>query len=100
MFSNEWIYHRRVIELAAQRFPGVPIIVGGEHATAAAAYILRSCPGVVACALGEGEETLLEVVQAIEQRHGAGDHRRFDGARPGERRGQAHRAAQAHPRAG
>jgi len=67
MFSNEWMYHRRVIELATERFPGVPIIVGGEHATAAAGYILRSCPGVVACAFGEGEETLLEVVQAIER---------------------------------
>jgi anaerobic magnesium-protoporphyrin IX monomethyl ester cyclase len=67
MFSNEWIYHRRVIDRIAEHFPGVPVVIGGEHATAAGAYILRSCPGVVACALGEGEETLLEVVQAIER---------------------------------
>jgi anaerobic magnesium-protoporphyrin IX monomethyl ester cyclase len=67
MFSNEWLYHRRVIDLAAARFPGVPIVVGGEHASAAAAYILASCPGVVACAIGEGEETLLDVVQTMER---------------------------------
>ena len=67
MFSNEWLYHRRVIELTAERFPGVPIVVGGEHATAAPQYILRACPGVVACALGEGEETLLEVLQEMER---------------------------------
>ncbi len=67
MFSNEWIYHRRVIEVAAERFPGVPILVGGEHATAAASYILRACPSVLACAIGEGEETLLEVLQALER---------------------------------
>lgn len=67
MFSNEWLCHRRVINTIARRFPGTPLIVGGEHATAAPEYVLRSCPGVTACVLGEGEETLLDLVDALER---------------------------------
>jgi len=67
MFSNEWLCHRRVLNSIARQFPGVPLIVGGEHATAAAEYVMSSCPGVTACVLGEGEETLLELLDAIEQ---------------------------------
>ncbi|MBP8130301.1 MAG: B12-binding domain-containing radical SAM protein [Candidatus Hydrogenedentes bacterium] len=66
MFSNEWLCHKRVINAIAERFPGIPIIVGGEHATAAPDYVLRSCPGVLACVLGEGEDTLLDLLDAIE----------------------------------
>ena len=65
MFSNEWIYHRRVINLVTQRFPNVPVVVGGEHATASPDYVLRSCPGVIACCLGEGEDTILDLLDAL-----------------------------------
>lgn len=65
MFSNEWFYHRRVVDAISERFPGVPIIMGGEHITASAEYVLRCCKGVAACALGEGEETLLDVIEAV-----------------------------------
>ncbi len=65
MFSNEWFYHRRVVDAIAKAFPDVPIIMGGEHATAAGDYVLRCCPGVTACALGEGEETFLDFVDAV-----------------------------------
>ena len=65
MFSNEWIYHKRVINALAERFPGVPIAVGGEHGTAASEYVLKSCPAVTACVRGEGEETLLDLLDAL-----------------------------------
>jgi anaerobic magnesium-protoporphyrin IX monomethyl ester cyclase len=67
MFSNEWFYHRTVIDAIAAAFPGVPIVVGGEHATAAGEYVLQCCPGVVACASGEGEDTLHYILHALEQ---------------------------------
>lgn len=65
MFSNEWFYHRRLVDAIAERFPGVPLVMGGEHVTASADYVLQCCPGVTACALGEGEETLLELIAAL-----------------------------------
>lgn len=66
MYSNEWFHHRQVVDAIHQAFPDVPILMGGEHVTAAPEYVLDCCPGVVACALGEGEETLLEVVDALQ----------------------------------
>lgn len=66
MFSNEWIAHRGVIQAITERFPDKPVIAGGEHVTACAEYVLRSCPGVIACVLGEGEETLNELIDALE----------------------------------
>jgi radical SAM superfamily enzyme YgiQ (UPF0313 family) len=61
MFSNSWIYCRRTIALIAARFPGIPIIVGGEHPTADYERLLKRVPEVLCCVLGEGEETVVDV---------------------------------------
>lgn len=66
MFSNEWLCHRRLINTLTERFPEIPVVIGGEHATAIPDYVLRSCPGVLACVMGEGEETLLDLLDAID----------------------------------
>lgn len=65
MFSNEWIWQREVIRAVHERYPDIPIIVGGEHATADADYVLRSSPGILAAVLGEGEQTLLDLLDAM-----------------------------------
>lgn len=65
MFSNSWIYCRRTIAAIAAAHPGVPIIVGGEHATADWERLLRRVPEVLCCALGEGEETIVEVAARL-----------------------------------
>jgi radical SAM superfamily enzyme YgiQ (UPF0313 family) len=65
MFSNEWFHHRTIVDDIHAAFPQVPIVMGGEHVTAAAEYVLKCCPGVRACVLGEGEETLLELIDAL-----------------------------------
>jgi anaerobic magnesium-protoporphyrin IX monomethyl ester cyclase len=73
MFSQEWPHLEQTIRAIKNKFPNVPIIVGGEHATAAADYILESCPAVDMVALGEGEETVIDFAdwvggnKAIEQ---------------------------------
>jgi radical SAM superfamily enzyme YgiQ (UPF0313 family) len=69
MFSNSWPYDRRLIEKVRKRFPKALIVVGGEHATACADYILNTSPEVDACAKGEGELTMLNLVKA----HRAGE---------------------------
>jgi radical SAM superfamily enzyme YgiQ (UPF0313 family) len=67
MFSREWIYQKRVITAVRRRFPRMPIVAGGEHVTADPAFVLRDCPAVSACALGEGEETIVELARAFER---------------------------------
>ncbi|MGA2326587.1 MAG: radical SAM protein [Bryobacteraceae bacterium] len=52
--------HRTVAAVRA-RFPGLPIIAGGAHPTAAWESILGATP-VDVCVLGEGEETFCDLV--------------------------------------
>jgi anaerobic magnesium-protoporphyrin IX monomethyl ester cyclase len=65
MYSNEWVYYRVVIQALLEHFPGVPIVAGGEHVTADPEYSLRCCPGLHSCVLGEGEETFVDLIQAL-----------------------------------
>jgi radical SAM superfamily enzyme YgiQ (UPF0313 family) len=61
MFSNSWLYCREAIARIAAAFPGVPIVVGGEHPTADHSRLLRRTPEVLCCVLGEGEETIVDI---------------------------------------
>ncbi|MCK5174045.1 MAG: cobalamin-dependent protein [Planctomycetes bacterium] len=65
MYSNEWVYTRKVVAAIKRRFPHVPLIVGGEHVTSDPEYIFRSCPCVNSCVLGEGEETIVDLISSI-----------------------------------
>jgi len=65
MFSQDWLYAKRVIAAVHAAVPGATIIVGGEHVTADPGHALRSAPAITACVLGEGEETLIELVDAL-----------------------------------
>ena len=64
LFSHEWPVIRQLIAAIAERVPGVPIVLGGEHATAVPELCLAEAPDLSACALGEGEETIVELVEA------------------------------------
>jgi radical SAM superfamily enzyme YgiQ (UPF0313 family) len=65
MFSSSWPYDHRLIAKIRERFPNAAIVLGGEHATACADYILETCPAVDVCVMGEGEETLLDLIRAL-----------------------------------
>ena len=65
LFSHEWPIVRSLIAAIAARFPGVPIVCGGEHATALPEFCLEDAPALHACALGEGEETIVDLVDAF-----------------------------------
>lgn len=64
LFSHEWPLVRELIAAIAARHPGVPIVLGGEHATAVPELCLAEAPALRACALGEGEETVVELLEA------------------------------------
>jgi anaerobic magnesium-protoporphyrin IX monomethyl ester cyclase len=65
MFSQDWPEIRRLIQLARARFPNIPIVAGGEHITATPTFTLDSTPEVDVCVMGEGEETIVELADAV-----------------------------------
>ena len=68
MFSQDWPEIRRMIQLVRRRFPAVPIVAGGEHITATPAFTLNSTPEVDVCVVGEGEETIVDLADAVDRR--------------------------------
>lgn len=66
MFSCTWPATRELLTAIKAAFPDVPLILGGEHVTALPQITFSQSPidvGVV----GEGEETLLDLVAALEE---------------------------------
>jgi anaerobic magnesium-protoporphyrin IX monomethyl ester cyclase len=72
MFSCSWTYDKKIIGAIRQRFPDALIIAGGEHATACSEFLLQDCQALDLCVRGEGEESLLEIVETV-----------FEGGDPG-----------------
>jgi len=64
MFSSEWVHTKRIIKAIKRKFPELSIIVGGEHATALPELVLDQCPEVDVVALGEGEETIIDLAES------------------------------------
>src|SRR5262249_8306702 len=65
MFSNEWPSYKEMLCKLRDRFATVPLVIGGEHATAQYEFIFKSAPFVAACAIGEGEETIVDLAAAV-----------------------------------
>ena len=64
MFSVEWLVVRSLIEAIRDAYPRALIVMGGEHVTACPDYCLDTCRADVAV-LGEGEETIVDLVNAF-----------------------------------
>jgi anaerobic magnesium-protoporphyrin IX monomethyl ester cyclase len=62
MFSNNWLANRSLINLLGHEFPDARFVIGGEHATAVPEICLEQCPRLEAVVLGEGEDTITELV--------------------------------------
>jgi anaerobic magnesium-protoporphyrin IX monomethyl ester cyclase len=73
LFSHEWPIIRELVAAIAIRLPGVPIVCGGEHPTAVPELCLADAPALAACALGEGEETVVDLVDACAARRPLAD---------------------------
>jgi anaerobic magnesium-protoporphyrin IX monomethyl ester cyclase len=65
MFSQQWPHVDELVRAIAARLPGRPIIIGGEHVAGAWDFVLDSCPAVTACAIGEGEETMVAFMEWV-----------------------------------
>lgn len=68
MHSNRWIYDSYILKKLYARFPNATVFLGGEHASACFDKILKQFPQITAVVIGEGEETVIELVEAIENK--------------------------------
>jgi len=82
MFLHEWPTIRRLCELIRSQLPDTVIVIGGENATAFWDVIFKECPAVNYCVLGEGEFTMVELIERL-----------MDGRDPLEIRGVAGRTS-------
>jgi len=74
MFSQEWPFVKSLVKFIGLKFPDTPLVLGGEHISAMPEFVLESCPNVGICALGEGEETIIDIArnypEQVENIHG------------------------------
>jgi len=66
MFSYQWITVRQLLRAIKDRFPSLPLVVGGEHATGMPEEVLRTGP-VDYVVLGEGEETIAALTDTLKR---------------------------------
>lgn len=66
MFSQDWPYVRTLLAKIHERFPNVVMVIGGEHVTALPEYCLRDCPFIDYLVLGEGEETIVDIANRLD----------------------------------
>jgi radical SAM superfamily enzyme YgiQ (UPF0313 family) len=65
MFSQQWPHVDALARAIHARFPGRPIIVGGEHVTGTWQFVLDTCAPVTACGFGEGEDVIVDFADCV-----------------------------------
>jgi anaerobic magnesium-protoporphyrin IX monomethyl ester cyclase len=66
VFTHEWPAIVRLIEAVKARHPDVPVVLGGEHVTSMPEFCLLTSRADY-LVLGEGEETVVELADALER---------------------------------
>ncbi len=66
MFTHNWLNDRKIIDAIGEKFPHVRIIAGGEHITGLPEICFSHCVHLDVCVMGEGEETVVELIKAFE----------------------------------
>ncbi|MEX1366185.1 MAG: radical SAM protein [Nannocystaceae bacterium] len=64
MFLHEWGLLRQLLPALRRRAPGALLVAGGENASAYWDRMLLECPQLDVCVRGEGEATIVELVEA------------------------------------
>lgn len=69
MFTHNWIADRQLLNFLGEKLDkNITYIAGGESVTGMAEVCLKQALPLTVCALGEGEETVLELVDAIHKK--------------------------------
>lgn len=77
LFSGNFQDALRYSEVCKSNHPGIPIVAGGIHFTIYAEKILQHCPSIDWIILGEGEQTLVRLVNRLKS--GARNFEQIDG---------------------
>lgn len=67
LFTSEWPEVRKLLTAIRRAHPDIIIVGGGEHITAEPTFSLIDCPALDFAALGEGEETFVDIVETLER---------------------------------
>ena len=70
LFSGNFPDLLRLTQMAKQHYPEIPNVIGGIHSTLYTQEILAHCPSIDSIVLGEGEETLVGIIEAMKHRAG------------------------------
>ena len=73
LFTSEWPEVRKLLAAIRRAFPDVIIVGGGEHITAEPDFSMKDSEALDYAALGEGEETLVDLVGTLERGGDIGD---------------------------
>ena len=68
MFSHEWPMTKFIIRTIKKIYPDIIIVCGGEHISACPEFCMEECLDIDVCVFGEGEETSVELLKAIEKK--------------------------------
>jgi anaerobic magnesium-protoporphyrin IX monomethyl ester cyclase len=66
LFTHEWPAIVKLVEAIKRRLPDVPVVLGGEHVTSMPEFCLLTSQADY-LVLGEGEETVVELAEALER---------------------------------
>lgn len=66
-FSHEWPMAKQLVKAIKARWPHLKIFGGGEHMTAMPEFSLRDCSSLDVACLGEGEGTVVALIDAWEK---------------------------------
>ena len=67
-YEFELIIHDSYLIENIKVYPNILLVCGGEHTSSCPEYCLEDCPEIDICVVGEGEETSVELLKAIEKK--------------------------------
>ena len=65
MFSHDWPLAKSIIQAIRKKNPKAVVIGGGEHFNAVPEFCIDDCPELDISVMGEGEETAVDLLNAI-----------------------------------
>ena len=67
IFTHEWPVAVKLVSLIKEKFPNIPVILGGEHISALPEFSMNTSSADY-IVMGEGEETIIELMNAIKNK--------------------------------